>query len=278
MIPGTPQREELADFLRTKREATDPVALGLQLGPRRRTPGLRREELAQLGGVSLTWYTWLEQARDIGVSRGVFARLAEALRLTAAERAYLFALAGLQVPAEAGPRDEVDDVLRRLLTTLDPNPAYVVNPWWDMLAYNRAYAALLGGLDHRPAGERNLLWLVSADKTVRDRFVNWADEARGVLGQLRAHLALYPDDPRGPQLGALLQATNPRFEELWAEGEVLGFETSRKRMRTADGHRLELDYTKLAALPDGRQHLIAFLPADAATATRLQEMVRDGAA
>ncbi len=101
MIPGTPQREELADFLRTKRESHRPGGARPAVGASPRTPGLRREELAQLGGVSLTWYTWLEQARDIGVSRGVFARLAEALRLTAAERAYLFALAGLQVPAEA---------------------------------------------------------------------------------------------------------------------------------------------------------------------------------
>jgi transcriptional regulator with XRE-family HTH domain len=122
------QREELAAFLRSRREAADPVAMGLQPGGRRRTPGLRREELAQLSGVSVTWYTWLEQARDIGVSRQVLDRLAGSLRLAPAERGHLFTLAGLSLPTENPGRPQVDATLRRLLDTLDPNPAYVVNP------------------------------------------------------------------------------------------------------------------------------------------------------
>lgn len=268
------QREQLATFLRRKRTATDPVSVGLQPGARRRTPGLRREEAAQLAGVSVTWYTWLEQARDIGVSRQVFDRLAQALRMSPAERGILFALAGLQAPAETGFPREVDGLLLRLLDTLDPNPAYILNPWWDILAYNRGFDALLGGLDHRPPAERNLLWLVAADPAVRDIFVDWADEAQRILGQLRTHLALFPNDSRGPELLASLHTAHPRFTEIWGHSEVRSFESARKRLRTAEGHSLELDYLKLAALPDNRQQLVVFLPADEATRARLQENVR----
>jgi transcriptional regulator with XRE-family HTH domain len=157
MSTDTVQHGELAEFLRSRRETTDPIAVGLQPGGRRRTPGLRREEVAQLSGVSVNWYTWLEQARDIGVSRQVIDSLARALRMDPSERAHLFTLAGLAMPAENPGHQDVDETLRRLVATLDPNPAYVVNPWWDLLAYNDAYAALLGGLDHRPRSERNIL-------------------------------------------------------------------------------------------------------------------------
>src|ERR1700749_3008086 len=103
------QRRELAAFLRSRRESTDPEALGLRPGPRRRTPGLRREELAQLSGISVTWYTWLEQARRISVSRQVIESLARVLRMTPAEREHLFTVAGLALPAQTAGRPEVDD-------------------------------------------------------------------------------------------------------------------------------------------------------------------------
>jgi transcriptional regulator with XRE-family HTH domain len=263
------QRAELAAFLRSRRETTDPVALGLQPGPRRRTPGLRREELAQLSGVSVTWYTWLEQARDISVSRQVIDSLARVLRMDPAERAHLFTLAGLALPAESGGRPQVDSVLRRLLDTLHPNPAYVINPWWDLLAYNQAYAALLGGLDDRAPAERNSLWLTFAGDHVQELLIDWAAEARQLVGQFRAHLARYPDDPRGPELAAALQAASPRFRELWQEHAVRRFEASRKRFRHPVAGRLDLDYIKLATTGDDRQQLVVFLPADEASAAKL---------
>jgi transcriptional regulator with XRE-family HTH domain len=116
------RRAELADFLRDRREALDPISVGLQPGPRRRTPGLRREEVAQLSGVSHTWYTWLEQRRDITVSRQVLDSLARALRLSAVERRHLFTLAGVALPDEQPARPVVTDTLRRLVQTLEPKP------------------------------------------------------------------------------------------------------------------------------------------------------------
>lgn len=270
--PTPPQRKELAAFLRSQREAADPAAFGLRLVGRRRTPGLRREELAQLCGVSVTWYTWLEQARDIGVSREVFERIARALRMSKAERAHLFALAGLQRPASFALRDAADGLLRKLVDALDPNPAYVINPWWDLLAYNRAYATLLGGLDHRPADERNAIWLMFMDPRVRATFEDWPIEARRVLGQLRAHLALYPSETRGRELIDQMKSDSREFAEIWAERKVSGFESARKRLRAVDRRRLEIDYVKLAVTADERQHLLVFLPADKATAERLRQL------
>jgi transcriptional regulator with XRE-family HTH domain len=263
------QRAELAAFLRARREAADPVSFGLQPGPRRRTPGLRREELAQLAGVSVTWYTWLEQARDISVSRQVIDSLARVLRLPPGDRAHLFTLAGLALPpGEPGPV-ELDVTLRRLVHELNPRPACVISLWWDLLGWNQAYAALIGGLDHRPPAERNSLWLTFTEDRSRGLFLDWTEEARQLLGQLRAHLARHPGDPRGPELVEALQAASPAFAELWREQQVRRFESSRKRFQHPELGRIDLDYVKLATADDDRQYLLAFLPADAASAAKL---------
>jgi transcriptional regulator with XRE-family HTH domain len=265
------QREELASFLRSRREATDPVSVGLRPGPRRRTPGLRREELAQLSGISVTWYTWLEQGRRIGVSRQVIESLARVLRMAPAEREHLFTVAGLALPAQTADPPHVDDTLRRLVEALDPNPAFVVNPWWDLLAYNDTYSFLHGGLDGRPPAECNVLWLFFATDPARSLFVNWPDEARQLAGQLRAHLAQYPGDPRGPELVATLAAASPTFTELWQEHGTARFRSYRKGYQHPVAGLLSLDYIKLTAASDDHQQLTVMLPADQVTADKLRQ-------
>ncbi len=265
------QREELASFLRSRREATDPVSVGLRPGSRRRTPGLRREELAQLSGISVTWYTWLEQGRDISVSREVIESLARVLRMTPPEREHLFTVAGLALPARSVGPPEVDDTLRRLVQTLDPNPAFVVNPWWDLLTYNEAYSFLHGGLDARPPAERNVLWLFFADDPARSLIVNWPDEARQLVGQLRARLGQYPGDLRGRELVAALTAAGAKFAELWQEHSTARFRGYRKKYRHPAAGLLSLDIIALAAASDEQQRLIVMLPADQATAGKLRE-------
>jgi transcriptional regulator with XRE-family HTH domain len=270
-MPDMVQREELASFLRSRREATDPISVGLRPGPRRRTPGLRREELAQLSGISVTWYTWLEQGRRVSVSRQVIESLARVLRMTPAEREHLFTVAGLALPAHTAGPPEVDDTLRRLVETLDPNPALVVNPWWDVLAYNQVYSALHGGLDLPPA-ERNVLWLFFTATPSRYLIINWLEEARQLVGQLRAHLAQHPGDPRGPELIATLVAASPKFAELWHEHTAARFRSYRKGYQHPSAGPLYLDYIKLAAASDDQQHLIVMLPADQATADKLRQL------
>jgi len=264
------QREELGSFLRSRREATTPVSVGLEPGPRRRTPGLRREELALLAGLSVTWYTWLEQGRDIAVSRQVMNSLARVLQLPPGERAHLFTLAGLAVPADASPVPELDPLLARLVEEFLPKPAYVMNQWWDLLAYNAAYADFLGGLDHRPPAERNILWITFTESRGTGIFLDWAAEARSLVGQFRSHLAHHPDDPRGQELLHVMQASDPKFAELWDQHLVSGFTSSRKCLVHPELGQLQLDYVKLGVADDDHLAMIVFLPADAETTAALE--------
>jgi hypothetical protein len=189
-----------------------------------------------------------------------------------AEREHLFTVAGLAMPAQTVGPPEVDDTLRRLVEALDPNPAFVTNPWWDLLAYNQAYSTLHGGLDARPSAERNVLWLFFTADPARYLIVNWADEARQLVGQLRAHLAQHPGDPRGPQLVATLTAASPKFTELWKEHGTARFRNYRKGYRHPAAGLLSLDYIKLTAASDDQQDLIVMLPADQATADKLRQL------
>jgi transcriptional regulator with XRE-family HTH domain len=266
------QRRELGAFLRAHREAADPVSHGFSPTSRRRTPGLRREEAAQLAGISVTWYTWLEQGRDITVSRQVIDSLARVHQLGPAERAHLFTLAGLALPPQPAVRPRVSAIVTRLLAALDPNPAYVINPWWDLLACNRSYQSLVGGLDRRPEAERNSLWMLFTDDRVRAMFADWQAEARPLLGQLRAHLGQYPRDPRGPELVEALTRVSRAFRDLWQPPDVRNFEIARKRLMHSVAGRLDLDYVKLAVAGDDQQQLLIFLPADDATAAALGQL------
>ncbi len=263
------QRQQLASFLRSRRDLLSPTDVGLEPGGRRRTPGLRREEVAQLSGVSLTWYTWLEQARDISVSRQVLDSLARALLLTAAERRHLFTLAGAALPVEPMQRTTVNPTLRALVDTLDPNPAHLINPCWDLLAYNRAYEMLVGGLDHLPEEERNSIWLLFTRPSMRTLLVNWHREAREILGQFRASIAQFPDHPRAEALIGGLSAISPAFVAMWSEHPVQAFAPTQKQFQHPRAGRVDLNYTKLSVGEDQHQHLVVFLPASADDAVAL---------
>jgi transcriptional regulator with XRE-family HTH domain len=264
---------ELGAFLRFKRESIDPLAAGFPAG-RRRTPGLRREEVAQLAGVSVTWYTWLEQSRDIGVSRQVLDSVARALRMNPGERRHLFALAGLVAPTPPTGPVPVDPAVRKLLDTLEPNPAYVANPWWDILAYNAGYAALAPILDEIPPEERNSLWLIFTDEHVRRSVADEPAESDRMVGQLRANLARYPDDPRGQELVAALLAASPRFAKRWSDDHsVREFHPARKTFLVPGAGRLEFDYVKLSTAGTEMQDVLVFMPADEATASGLRQLL-----
>src|SRR5919198_4948999 len=157
--PSAARRSELADFLRDRRARVTPDSVGLPDDGRRRTPGLRREEVALLAGVGLSWYTWLEQGRDIKPSAQVLDALARVLRLAGAERAHLFHLARVELPLPGGdyPR-EAPPELAAIVDGLVPNPAYLIGPRADVLAWNRAATALLGTPSAAPDGRPNLLW------------------------------------------------------------------------------------------------------------------------
>jgi transcriptional regulator with XRE-family HTH domain len=179
---GGRRRAELADFLRRRRASIQPEDVGLPSGGRRRTPGLRREEVASLAGVGTTWYTWLEQGRDVRASLDVFEAIAKALRLTPAERTHLILLGrGEEAPACKPPAERVSPTLRRLVENLGPNPAMVLGRRWDYLAWNRAACVVFGDIGAIPKAARNHLWQLFMDPGRRELFAEWEQSSRRPL-------------------------------------------------------------------------------------------------
>lgn len=215
------QRRALGDFLRARRERLRPGDLGLTPGKRRRTPGLRREEAAQLAGLSTTWYTWLEQGRDVAVSPHGLARIAAALRLDPAARFYLFELAGRRDPA---PGPDVSDTLPPALpacVAAIAAPAYVLDRPWNFSLWNAAAADLFAGALEATATP-NLLRFVFLDPLARTLLPDWRDRARRVLAEFRADCAAHLDDPTVARLLAGLRRDSAEFAELWQLHAVTG--------------------------------------------------------
>lgn len=268
------RHRELAAFLRARRARLSPEVVGLPRGARRRTPGLRREEVAELAGLGPTWYTWLEQERDIRPSAATLARLARALRLDDAERRYLFLLGGQPPPpAPDEGKETVSPAIRRVLAVLGATPAYVLGRYWDRLAWNRA-AAHVFAIAATPPHGRNLLWQLFTDATYRARVVDWPTIARGVLAEFRADSASAPDDPRFAALIGDLQRTSPEFRAWWPRHDVRGIAGGRKVFaHPAVGH-LVLEHTILLipAYPGHKLMVYAPLP-EADTAAKLQRLL-----
>ncbi|MFH8409188.1 helix-turn-helix transcriptional regulator [Streptomyces sp. NPDC018019] len=274
---GRERRRVLAAFLRSRRARIAPGDAGLPAGPRRRTPGLRREEVATLSGVSVTWYTWLEQARDITVSRQVLHSLARVLNLSPAETRHLFALAGQPLPAPDGVRTG-GRPLQRLVDALDPHPAYVVAANWDLLAWNRAEAGLIGDPDHWDTPERNLLRLVFTDARIRTLLADWPDQARTLLEQYRANADRHPGDPAFTRLTADLRARSEEFRTWWDTHDIAEFRPTRRVFDHPRLGRLTFDYVKLTPVETPGVTLVSCLPSDDGTAAKLGQLSDDGTA
>ncbi|WP_335970535.1 MULTISPECIES: helix-turn-helix transcriptional regulator [Streptomycetaceae] len=257
------QRRELAGFLRSRREALTPQEAGVpQPFGRRRAKGLRREELAALAGVSLTWYTWLEQARRIKVSRQVLASLARALKLDPVETDYLFRLAG-QLP-QPGPEQHVRDARElpgtylALLRLLDPLPALITNQRFDVLAWNEGLCVLFPWFETLPPEERNVL-LMTFDPRTQDLYPEWEDHALHTVALFRAQAADRLVQPSFTRLVAELAERSELFRTLW---QGMGVETAHPDRRRFDHPvlgRIELDYVKLH-LGDIQATLVTHLP------------------
>lgn len=217
---GTTRRAELGAFLRARREALDPESVGFARGKRRLTPGLRREEVAELAEIGVGWYSWLEQGREINVSVEVLSRLAKALRLTMEESVYLFGLAEKRTPVETAQLLSFD-VPAGVRTVLDTfaGSATAVNGRFDVLAWN----ALAGRIWSYQAGDDwrqlNHLWRMFRDPAVRSLVRNWDEVAGHGVGVLRAMYAQYDEDPLFDELFAALRES-PEFVNLWTSTQV----------------------------------------------------------
>lgn len=235
------QRRELATFLRARRERVHPTDVGLPGSSRRRTPGLRREELAMLAGISPTWYTFLEQGRDVRPSRQVLGALARALGLADVERTHLFAIAE-HAPVATSPSEVPDPGAAWVVDRLDPAPAYVTGRTFDLLAWNAAAADLFrGALTH---GEHpNLVRWVFLAPDARDVLPDWTDVAQGLLARLRARAGRHPGVAGFAELEDDLRGASPEADQWWPRYDVGTEGAGIKRVRQADGQEQRLAYT-----------------------------------
>ena len=266
------RRRELAAFVRSRRERLRPEQVGLPRSRRRRTPGLRREEVAQLAGVGVTWYTWLEQGRDIRPSAQVLDAIARTLQFDAHEHAHLFTLAGVATTTIADQCLGLCSTVQPLIDQLEPFPAVVVNARLDVLAYNRVYASFFDDLDEIPVEDRNMLWLVFTHPQWQAAIVDWDEVVGRMVAEYRAAMAEHLDEPTWKTLVARLHRASPEFTSLWERHDVVGVESRTKRARHPQVGLLRLVYTNLWLGQGLGTRIIAFTPADERTRTRLEAL------
>jgi transcriptional regulator with XRE-family HTH domain len=268
--PGieTTTRAELGSFLRSRRARISPATVGLHGRARRRTPGLRREEVADLAGVSPTWYTWLEQGREIRVSPEVLRGVARALQLEPAERAHLFRLAGHAPPAPASA-DSVSPRLRRVLDHWEPFPAHVVGRRRDVLAWNRASEAL-HGWSRLPDDRRNVLWWVFMVPSTRRLVVDWELNAERAVAALRAEAGGDLGDPDYQLLVSELLAGSLDFAAIWARQDVRYRQEELHRFDHPELGRLEFEFVPLRVAEERTLRLYLHIPGDERTERALR--------
>lgn len=255
------RRAELSEFLRTRRARLKPEDVGLpDFGRHRRVPGLRREELAQLAGVSVAYYTRLEQGNGRNVSAEVLDAIARALRLSDAEHAHLTHLAKpKQHKKKQGVRtQQVRGALRQLLDTMDGIPAYVVGRRSDILVWNRMAAAVFGDWSQLPPQERNWARMTFLKPEYRELFVEWEQKATDIVSYLRMDAGCHPDDPRLSALVGELSVKSEEFRRLWATHDVKEKSYGVKRMQHPLVGHLELSFETFRLIDDQEQTLITY--------------------
>jgi transcriptional regulator with XRE-family HTH domain len=272
------RREEIATFLRMRRARLRPEQVGIPPGVRRRTPGLRREEVAALAGVSTEWYKWLEQARDVRASETALRRIASALRLEPSELHHLLTLSGYgRAGADHGqPRVEaISPYLQRLIDQLESCPAWIFGERWDILAWNRAATVIFGDLAAMQGIERNSQYQMFIGSRFRRMMVDWEMHARDCVARLRVVHARNVDDPWFNELIALLQRRSPEFAGWWNEHNVQIPAEGTKAYDHPEAGRLTFDYTVLHVAGDrfASLDLVTYVPRDAVTRQGIETLL-----
>jgi transcriptional regulator with XRE-family HTH domain len=266
------RRQALADFLRKRRALLSPADVGLPPGLRRRTPGLRREEIAQLANIGISWYVWLEQGRDVHPSPQVLESLAQALRLTLNERRHLFLLAGQPLPPPAAPLEEsASPALQQVLDDLNPSPAYVLGRRYDYLAWNQAADRLFAISEASPRYARNLIWRLFTSPTMRER-PNWEQIARSTLAEFRTANARYPGDRWFEELIENLKQVSPDFCRWWPHHDVRSALDGHKIIEHPALGYLEFEHITLQVLSNPDIRIMIYTPL-AETRTKLERFL-----
>lgn len=269
---ATTPRSELRDFLRTRRARLTPADVDLPAAGRRRTPGLRREEVAALAGVGISWYTWLEQGRPVNASPAVLDAIGAALRLDAAERAHLYLLTGANPPLPEPDSSGVRPELRRLVRGWSPRPAILRDRYWNLLAVNDASRAAFG----YDETARNCLLAFFTHARYRQAHDAWASAAPGVVAAFRADAAHAPGDPGFRAVIAELESRSPDFAELWARHDVAAPVQAVKEVRHPELGALTFDTTTLAVVDRPGQFLELYDPRPGTPTAQRMGLLRAG--
>jgi transcriptional regulator with XRE-family HTH domain len=265
------RRSDLSAFLRTRRERITPEMVDLPPGPRRRTPGLRREEVAQLAGVGVTWYTWLEQGRPINASTQVLDAISRTLRLDGAERQHLYRLAGhddLPASADSG---QVTPELQTIVDRLGDLPATVSNGRFDALAWNAAYATLFPEVVSAPEGERNALWQLCVHPHLTTSLVNRDQELARSVAVLRGAYSRHADDPCWQDFVRRLSEESAEFARLWARQDVAEPGPRAKVFKHAEAGELRFSTTSLSVVAEIR--MVVYTPMDDETRSAMSKLM-----
>lgn len=252
------RRDELREFLTSRRARLAPADVGLPPAGLRRTPGLRREEVAVLAGVGVSWYTWLEQGRDIRVSAQVLDAVAGALRLDPHEQAYLYRLAGLEPPgaAVADPHRPVTAEWHRILDAWLPRPAYIIDRYWGFAAVNSTAREVFGLTDD----DNNCLVAFFTSSRYRAAFTRWEEAAPEIVARFRADAARHPQDRAFHRIAAELRTVSTEFARLWARHDVTESANGTKAITLPDGGELHFEYTRLPLQDHPGHHLVLHNP------------------
>jgi transcriptional regulator with XRE-family HTH domain len=269
------RRKELSDFLRTRRARVAPADVGLLATPRRRTPGLRRDEVAQLAGISVSWYSWLEQKRPIRVSPRILENLARVLHLNPAERIQLFQLALRQPAIEAtGAREEVSPGIQRMLDQMDSIAAFIRGRRWDILAWNRAARAFFFDFEKVAPDERNLVWLIFTRPALRSLMgVDWQTRAQDVLARFRLDYGRYAGDTHFLQLVERLNTVSPEFARWWPRFDVLPQSEGRKQYNHEVAGLIVAEHFTFSMTDNPELRITVFSPVDNKSSAGMRQAV-----
>ncbi len=269
------RRHELAEFLRSRRARLAPEEVGLTRGMRRRTPGLRREEVAMLAGISPEWYTWLEQGRQINVSLQLLESLARVLQLDTDERAHLFLLALRQPPpVKMYAAPTISPTLQQFLDQLATSPACVVDARLNIVGQNAAYRVIFGDYRTLSARERNLVWRIFTFPAARQYNEGWEKIAQVFLARFRAGYGRFINDPWWTEQIEELSRVSPEFRELWARHDVLDVSEGQKIFHHPLAGDLTFDILWLQTIDSGDLRLLIHMPrSDSDTAAKIAQML-----
>ncbi len=269
--------KELADFLKTRRAKILPSQVGLSTGTRRRTPGLRREEVAQLAGIGLTWYIWLEQGRPIHVSTQVIESLSKVLLLDKQERIHLYLLANQPLPADIpGYQGTVSPILQHVLDSLIYSPSLVTDQRWNVIAWNKAACIIFGEFSEMNVRERNIVWAMFTDDKYKQLLVNWKQHAKGLIGRFRSTCGQYIEDSWLAQFIDDLKMQSKEFNLWWSLHEINSNSEIYKQLNHPTAGILDFEVSNFDISDNSGLKLIVHTPLlGTDTATKMKSLLEE---